>query len=44
MRYLGIMFMTVILTVVACGEQDPDSVIIVGPDGRPIDAGCDACK
>lgn len=44
MRYLGIMFMTVVLTVIACGcgEQDTDSVIIVGPDGRPIDAG--ACK
>ncbi len=40
MKYLGIMFMTVILTIVACDEQDPDSVIIVGPD-RPIDAGCD---
>jgi hypothetical protein len=36
--------MTVILTVTGCGEQDTDSVIFVGPDGRPIDAGCDACK
>ena len=38
------MFMIVILTVIGCGEQDHDSVIIVGPDGQPIDAGCDACK
>lgn len=44
MRYLGIMFMIVILTVIGCGEQDSDSVIIVGPDGQPTDAGCDACK
>lgn len=44
MRYLGIMFMIVILTVIGCGEQDPDSVIIVGPDGQPIDAGHDVSK
>ena len=38
MKYLGIMIVAICL-IVACGEQDPDSIIIVGPDGKPIDAG-----
>lgn len=41
MKYVFIMIVTIGLLFVACGEQDPGTFIILGPDGKPIDAGND---
>lgn len=40
MKYIFVMIALVGL-IVSCGEQDQDKLIILGPDGKPIDAGSD---
>jgi|688.fasta_scaffold524164_3 hypothetical protein len=40
MKYIFIMIAVVSL-IIACGQEDPNTIIILGPDGKPIDAGSD---